>query len=87
LLYVNQHSFFSAPVGPFGLSLKRKYTPISSFNQKVKKDSKIPDLIEFLKGTFDLLVKIYRPNSHPDFPNGGRLTPYLESLKVILLIL
>jgi len=53
---------------PVGPLLKRSYTPISSLNQK---------------GSFDILVKIYRANTHPQFPNGGPLTQYLENnLKV-----
>jgi ferredoxin-NADP reductase len=28
------------------------------------------------------LIKIYRPNSHQKFPNGGKLTPFIENMKV-----
>jgi len=52
---------------PNGERVDRKYTPTSRFDQK---------------GSFDLLIKIYRANVHPDHPNGGQLTSYLESLKV-----
>lgn len=30
----------------------------------------------------DFLVKIYRPNVHPNFPNGGKYTPFLETQKI-----
>lgn len=30
----------------------------------------------------DVLIKIYRSNSHPKFPNGGKLTPFLEQMKL-----
>ena len=30
----------------------------------------------------DFLVKIYRPNANPNFPNGGRYTPFLETQKI-----
>lgn len=30
----------------------------------------------------DVLIKIYRPNTHPKFPNGGKLTPFLENMKI-----
>ena len=30
----------------------------------------------------DLLVKVYRQNACIQFPNGGKLSPYLESLNV-----
>lgn len=33
-------------------------------------------------GVFEILVKIYRPNTHPMFPDGGKLTPKLESLQL-----
>jgi NAD(P)H-flavin reductase len=29
-----------------------------------------------------LMIKIYRPNVNPNFPQGGKLTPYLEKLGV-----
>ncbi len=29
-----------------------------------------------------MLIKIYRPNSNISFPNGGKLTPYLQKLNV-----
>lgn len=29
-----------------------------------------------------MLIKIYRPNCNPKFPQGGKLTPYLEKLEV-----
>lgn len=34
-------------------------------------------------GYFLIPIKIYRPNAHPQFPNGGELTPWLEKLEVI----
>lgn len=30
----------------------------------------------------DVLIKIYRPNSDPLYPSGGKLTPHLEKLNV-----
>ena len=47
--------------------IERKYTPISA--------------VDF-KGTLSLLIKIYRPNDHPKFPEGGKLTPWMESLQL-----
>lgn len=29
-----------------------------------------------------MLIKIYRPNVNPKFPQGGKMTPYLEKLNV-----
>jgi len=48
-------------------NIQRKYTPVSLMNQT---------------GTFDLLVKIYRAGVHSNFPDGGLMTQYLESLKI-----
>nr|BDT56506.1 nitrate reductase-like protein [Rapaza viridis]BDU67343.1 nitrate reductase-like [Rapaza viridis] len=35
-----------------------------------------------MKGQFVLVVKIYRKNTHPAFPNGGKMSQHLETLKV-----
>lgn len=34
------------------------------------------------KGHFHIPIKIYRPNTHPQYPDGGELTPWLEQLPV-----
>lgn len=52
---------------PEGEEVSRKYTPISPIDQT---------------GTFDLLIKVYHKNIHPDFPEGGKLTQYLEKLEL-----
>ncbi|XP_028652259.2 NADH-cytochrome b5 reductase 1 isoform X1 [Erpetoichthys calabaricus] len=45
----------------------RPYTPVSSDD-------------DF--GFVDLVIKIYFKNKHPSFPEGGKMSQYLESLKV-----
>ncbi|KAM9312614.1 NADH-cytochrome b5 reductase 3 [Gastrophryne carolinensis] len=45
----------------------RPYTPVSSDDDK---------------GYVDLVVKIYFKNVHPKFPEGGKMSQYLESLRV-----
>ena len=45
----------------------RPYTPVTS-------DDEI--------GYFDLVIKVYFKNSHPKFPEGGKMTQYLESMKI-----
>ena len=52
---------------PNGEDIIRKYTPTSEIHRK---------------GEVDFVIKIYRKNVHPKFPDGGIMTPYLESLKV-----
>lgn len=44
----------------------RPYTPTSSDEDK---------------GYFDLVLKIYKSNVHPKFPNGGKLTQFLDNMK------
>lgn len=50
-----------------GKDVQRAYTPVSSDD----------DL-----GHFDLLIKVYFPNVHPKFPEGGKLSQYMERLQV-----
>lgn len=45
----------------------RSYTPVSSDDDK---------------GYIDLVIKVYFKNVHPRFPDGGKMTQYLESLKI-----
>ncbi|KAM3968165.1 NADH-cytochrome b5 reductase 2 isoform 1-T1 [Aphomia sociella] len=45
----------------------RAYTPVSSDDEK---------------GYVDLVVKVYFKNVHPKFPEGGKLSQHLESLKL-----
>ncbi len=44
----------------------RPYTPTSSDDDK---------------GFFDLVLKVYKANVHPKFPDGGKMSQYLDSLK------
>lgn len=45
----------------------RSYTPVSSDDDK---------------GFVDLVVKVYKKNVHPKFPDGGKMTQYLDSLNI-----
>ncbi|XP_063073516.1 NADH-cytochrome b5 reductase 3 [Engraulis encrasicolus] len=45
----------------------RPYTPVSSDDDK---------------GFVDLVIKIYYKNVHPKFPEGGKMSQYVESLRV-----
>jgi cytochrome-b5 reductase len=44
----------------------RPYTPTSSDDDK---------------GFFDLVLKVYKAGVHPKFPDGGKMSQYLDSLK------
>ena len=45
----------------------RSYTPVSSDDDK---------------GFVDLVVKVYKKNVHPKFPEGGKMTQYLDALNI-----
>ncbi|XP_022913199.1 NADH-cytochrome b5 reductase 2 isoform X2 [Onthophagus taurus] len=45
----------------------RSYTPVSSDEDK---------------GYVDLVIKVYMKNVHPKFPDGGKMTQYLEAMKL-----
>ncbi|OQR70751.1 NADH-cytochrome b5 reductase 2-like [Tropilaelaps mercedesae] len=45
----------------------RPYTPVSSDEEH---------------GFFDLVVKVYFKNAHPMFPEGGKMTQYLDNMKL-----
>jgi nitrate reductase (NAD(P)H) len=69
-----QHKF-GLPVGKHvflyatigGETVMRAYTPTSQDK----------DL-----GHFDLVIKVYRANEHPRFPDGGKMSQYLDTLAV-----
>lgn len=50
-----------------GWRCARSYTPVSDVLQT---------------GTADFVIKIYRAGENPNYPSGGRMTQYLESLQV-----
>ncbi|KAI6218541.1 Cytochrome-b5 reductase [Aphelenchoides fujianensis] len=50
-----------------GKTVSRKYTHTSD---------------DYQRGFIDFLVKIYGPNEHPEYPEGGLLTPWLDSLQI-----
>ena len=70
-LHVGGHVLFKAtfPTSehPEGELVTRKYTPISQVHEK---------------GVVEFPIKIYRRNVHPKFPEGGKMTQYLETLKI-----
>lgn len=45
----------------------RAYTPVSSDDNK---------------GYVDLVIKVYKRNVHPKFPDGGKMSQYVDSLKI-----
>jgi NAD(P)H-flavin reductase len=69
-LPIGQHVIFSATIptkeNPSGELIERKYTPTSTIQNN---------------GCVDFVIKIYRKNLHPRFPDGGIMTQYLETLE------
>lgn len=70
----NQH-FLGLPVGQHihllatinGEMVIRAYTPVTSDDHL---------------GYVDLVVKVYKANVHPKFPDGGKMSQYLENMKI-----
>ncbi|CAI8054619.1 NADH-cytochrome b5 reductase 2, partial [Geodia barretti] len=50
-----------------GKLVSRPYTPVTSDDEQ---------------GYFQLIIKVYFANVHPKFPEGGKMSQYLDSLKV-----
>jgi NAD(P)H-flavin reductase/cytochrome b involved in lipid metabolism/truncated hemoglobin YjbI len=50
-----------------GAMCMRAYTPLTA---------------DEVHGYFDLLIKVYFKNEHPKFPDGGKMSQHLDSLKV-----
>lgn len=50
-----------------GEIIVRAYTPVSSDDNH---------------GFVDLLIKVYKKNVHPKFPHGGKMSQYVDSLKL-----
>ncbi|XP_015978531.1 NADH-cytochrome b5 reductase 2 isoform X2 [Rousettus aegyptiacus] len=50
-----------------GVLVIRAYTPVSSDDDQ---------------GFVDLIIKIYFKNVHPNYPDGGKMTQYLENMKI-----
>lgn len=70
-LPIGQHVVLTAttptPKHPEGEEIQRKYTPISPLSDR---------------GFVDFLIKVYRPNIHPKFPEGGAMSQYVDRLKI-----
>ncbi|GBC10494.1 hypothetical protein RclHR1_09680004 [Rhizophagus clarus] len=65
-LPVGNHIFIRASIN--NQAVIRAYTPITTSNDP--------------PGYIDLLIKVYFKNEHPQFPDGGLMSQYLESLNV-----
>ena len=69
-LPIGNHVIFTANIPtkekPEGDDISRKYTPTSGISTK---------------GHVDFVIKVYRKNVHPRFPDGGIMSQYLETLE------
>ena len=70
-LPIGQHLLLKAKIKssefPDGEEVSRKYTPTSPLDEV---------------GFFEIPIKIYYKGVHPKFPNGGKMTQYLDELKL-----
>jgi len=70
-LPIGNHVVFSANIPnkahPEGEFIQRKYTPISPLTDR---------------GFCDFLIKVYGPNIHPRFPEGGMMSQHVDRLKI-----
>lgn len=64
-LPIGQHIRFTADID--GKEVSRKYTPVSSENDK---------------GHVNLVIKVYFKNVHPKFPDGGKMSQHLNNLNI-----
>ena len=65
--FIAIHAFLPTPFTPDGEHVKRKYTPTSQITQK---------------GSFDMVIKIYRKGENTHYPEGGVMTQYLDTLNI-----
>lgn len=73
--FPSKESVFGLPIGKHvvfsamidGELTERKYTPISEITRQ---------------GYIDFLIKIYRAGVHPRFPEGGKMSQYIEKLEI-----
>lgn len=65
-----------------GLPVGRHISLVTEIDGKPYMKSYTPVSSDRNKGYVDLIIKIYFPNVHPDFPNGGRMTMHLEKMKI-----
>lgn len=50
-----------------GELIVRPYTPTSTIDEK---------------GYFDLVIKVYKANENPSYPNGGKMSQYLDAMNI-----
>jgi len=54
-------------IGDDGKGVQRSYTPVSR---------------QYDKGSVSFVIKVYKANVHPKFPEGGKMSQHLDSLKL-----
>lgn len=64
---INLSAIINSEKFPDGEPVCRKYTPTSWIKEK---------------GKFELLIKVYHKNKNPNFPEGGKLSQYLNDLEI-----
>ncbi|KAL4420574.1 hypothetical protein ABPG75_010230 [Micractinium tetrahymenae] len=71
-----------SPQHRFGLPVGKHVFLYAKINGELVVRAYTPSSQDDLLGHFELVVKIYFANQHPRFPEGGKMSQYLESLAI-----
>jgi len=65
-----------------GLPIGQHINLIANINDELVIRPYTPVTSDEHAGYADLVIKVYKSNVHPKFPNGGKMSQYLDSLKI-----
>jgi len=68
------------PEHRFGLPVGKHVFLYASVNGETVMRAYTPTTADEVRGHFDLVVKVYRANEHPRFPDGGKMSQWLAAL-------
>lgn len=70
------------PQHRFGLPVGKHVFLYAMINEELVMRAYTPTSSDDDLGYFDLVIKVYRANEHPRFPDGGKMSQYLDTLKI-----
>ena len=70
------------PEQRLGLPVGQHVHIIENLNDNLVIRAYTPTTSDDTKGHFELVIKVYFKDEHPKFPDGGKMTQYLESLQI-----
>jgi cytochrome-b5 reductase len=71
-----------SPDQVLGLPIGKHIMISARLNDKLEVRAYTPVTSDIDVGYFDLVIKVYFKGVHPKFPDGGKITQYLESLSI-----